>query len=206
MVHIIEHRGDAARVAGEEVASSVPPPSQHHPSGRTARTPQASRRPVPHMAVPVVQQHASSQPAAMGPLSAARELLRNPPGAGASPSAMAQWQTDVDQLIQMAQVVAPGSSRAVALPLPNNASGSQRRRQGNASASVRSPSVRGAPTEDLRAELNRRHARAGTQAPPAGAQEYQRNIEVRNLDPDFAAVQQKPPGVAQAFPDRKSVV
>jgi len=60
--------------------------------------------------------------------------------------------------------------------------------------------MRGAPTEDLRAELNRRHARAGTQAPPAGAQEYQRNIEVRNLDPDFAVVQQKSPGAAQASP------
>jgi hypothetical protein len=195
MVHIIEHRGGAARIAGEEVASSVPPPSQHHPSGRTARTPQASRRHVPHMAAPVVQQCASSQPAAMGPLSAARELLRNPPGAEALPSAMAQWQADVDQLIQMAQV-APGSSRAVALPLPNNASGSQRRRHGNASASMRSPSVRGAPTEDLRAELNRRHARAGTQAPPGGAQEHQRNLEGRNLDPDFAVVQQKSPGAA----------
>jgi hypothetical protein len=47
------------------------------------------------------------------------------------------------------------------------------RRQHEASASVRSPSVRGAQTNDLRAELNRRHAGVdpdlfgkGTRAPP----------------------------------------
>ena len=148
MVQIVEHNG--AGPAREEVASSAPPLSQYHASRHTARTPHASRHHVPNMVAPVVQQCTSAQATSMGPLAAARELLRNPPGAAASPDAMAQWQADVDHLIHMAQVT-PGSSRAGAQPPPNNAPGSQRRRHGNASASVRSPTVRAARTEDLRA-------------------------------------------------------
>jgi hypothetical protein len=78
-----------------------------------------------------------------GALSAARELLRNPPSSTASPGAMRQWCEDVDRLLGMAHF---GSAR----PRPRSF-----RRQREASASVRSPSVRGARTDDLRAELNR---------------------------------------------------
>jgi hypothetical protein len=77
--------------------------------------------------------------------------------------------------------------------------------------SVRSPSVRAAPTEDLRVELNHRHA--GEDAPVSlersndlrvelnrrradedarvsleRARERQQNVEGRNLDYNFAAV------------------
>jgi hypothetical protein len=79
-------------------------------------------------------------------LSAARELLRNPPSSMASPGAMRQWCEDVDRLLGMAHF---GSAR----PRPRSF-----RRQREASVSVRSPSVRGARTDDLRAELNRRCA------------------------------------------------
>jgi hypothetical protein len=57
---------------------------------------------------------------------------------------MRQWHEDVDRLLGMAH---SGSAR----PKPRSF-----RRQREASASVRSPSVRGARTDDLRAELNRR--------------------------------------------------
>ena len=88
------------------------------------------------------------------------------------------------------------------------------------SASVRSPSVRAAPTEDLRAELNRR--RAGEDAPTSlerpddlrtelnrrhvgedarvsleRAHERQLNFEGRNLDQDFNAVTPQTPRGAQ---------
>jgi hypothetical protein len=64
---------------------------------------------------------------------------------------MKQWRDDVDRLIGMAH---SGAAR----PRPRSS-----RRQHEASTSVRSPSVRDAPTEDLRAELNRQ--RAGEDAP-----------------------------------------
>jgi hypothetical protein len=86
-----------------------------------------------------------------GALSAARELLRHPPSSTASPRAMKQWHDDVDRLLGMAH---SGSAR----PRPRSS-----RRQHEASASVCSPSVRAAPTEVLRVELNRRHA--GENAP-----------------------------------------
>jgi hypothetical protein len=57
---------------------------------------------------------------------------------------MKQWRDDVDHLLGMAH---SASTR----PRPRSSW-----RQREASASVRSPSVRAAPTEDLRAELNRR--------------------------------------------------
>jgi hypothetical protein len=79
-------------------------------------------------------------------LSAARELLRHPPSSTASPGTRKQWRDDVDHLLGM---VHSGSIRA----RPRSS-----RRQHEASALVRSPSVRAAPIEDLRAELNRRHA------------------------------------------------
>jgi hypothetical protein len=82
-------------------------------------------------------------------LMAARELLRNLPGEAASPDAHRQWRDDVDRLLHLAQA-SPGPARGSV--------SRQRRRQGGASGFVHSPSVRSARTEDLRTELNRRHA------------------------------------------------
>jgi hypothetical protein len=89
---------------------------------------------------------APSRAAHGGALSAARELLRNPPSSTASPGAIRQWREDVDHLLSVAH---RGSSRS----RPRSF-----RRQREASVSVRSPSVRGAQTDNLLAELNRRHA------------------------------------------------
>jgi hypothetical protein len=61
-------------------------------------------------------------------------------------------------------------------------------RQHEASTSVRSPSVRGAKTNDLRAELNRRRAREDARVSLERARERRQNIDGRNLDQDFAAV------------------
>jgi hypothetical protein len=52
---------------------------------------------------------------------------------------------------------------------------------------VRSPSVRGAQTDDLRAELNRRSTGEGARVSLKRARERRQNIEGRNLDRDFAA-------------------
>jgi hypothetical protein len=57
---------------------------------------------------------------------------------------------------------------------------------------VRSPSVRGAQTNDLRAELNRRHAGEDARVSLERARERQLNIEGRNLDQDFVAVAPQP--------------
>jgi hypothetical protein len=53
---------------------------------------------------------------------------------------------------------------------------------------VRSPSVRGAQTNDLRAELNRRRAREDARVSLERAHERRQNIDGRNLDQDFTAV------------------
>jgi hypothetical protein len=53
---------------------------------------------------------------------------------------------------------------------------------------VRSPSVRGALTNDLRAELNRRRAGEDARISLERTWERRQNIECRNLDRDFAAV------------------
>jgi hypothetical protein len=112
---------------------------------------------------------------------------------------MKQWRDDVDRLLGNAH---SGSAR----PRPRSS-----RRQHEASASVCSPSVRAALTEDLRAELNRRREeedapislersndlraelnrkRAGEDARVSleRARERRQNVEGRNLDYDFAAV------------------
>jgi hypothetical protein len=137
-------------------------------------------------------------------LSAARELLRSPPSSTASPGAMRQWREDVDRLLGMAH---SGSAR----PRPRSL-----RRQREASASVHSPSVRGAQTNHLRAELNRRHVgkdarislerdddlraelnrrRAGEDARISleRARERRQNFEGRNLDQDFTLVSPQTP-------------
>jgi hypothetical protein len=122
----------------------------------------------------------------------------------ASQGAMKQWRDDVDRLLGMAHF---GSAR----PRPWSF-----RRQHEASASVRSPLVKAAPTEDLRAELNRK--RAGEDAPislersddlwaelnrrRAGkdarvslerARERRQNFEGHNLEQDFAPLAPQTP-------------
>jgi hypothetical protein len=108
-------------------------------------------------------------------LSAARELLRYPASSTASPGAMKQWCDDVDRLLGMAHSTSTRSR-------PQSS-----RRQREATASVRSPSVRGAQTNDLRAELNRRRTGEDARISLERARERRQNIEGRNLDRDFAA-------------------
>jgi hypothetical protein len=52
---------------------------------------------------------------------------------------------------------------------------------------VRSSSVRGARTDDLRAELNRRRAGEDARVSLERAHERRQNFEGRNLDQDFTA-------------------
>jgi hypothetical protein len=54
--------------------------------------------------------------------------------------------------------------------------------------SVRSPTARGAQTDDLWAELNRRCAREDARVSLERARERRRNIGGHNLDQDFATV------------------
>jgi hypothetical protein len=121
--------------------------------------------------------------------SAARELLRNPPGEAASPDAQRQWRDDVDRLLNLAQASPDSAGASVSR---------QRRRQGGASGSVHSPSVRSAWTEDLQAELNRR--RAGEDARVSIEQAHNRrlNIEGRDLAPELDASVARPQELAQA--------
>ena len=70
-------------------------------------------------------------------------------------------------------------------------------RQGGASASVRSPTVRGARTEDLRAELNRRRAGEDARVSVERARERRLNIEGLNLNADLDVAAPKPPGNAR---------
>jgi hypothetical protein len=78
---------------GEEVASMTPHVSRR-PTSRAARA--APQRAAARASV------AQSVPAPNGPLMAARELLRNPPGEAASPDAQRQWRDDVDRLLNLA--------------------------------------------------------------------------------------------------------
>jgi hypothetical protein len=144
MVQIVEHRAETLEdfLVEEEAASS---------------TPRVPNRPVPDTAaVHAAQQHTTAQisrtpsRAASGALSVARELLRHPPSSTASPRAMKQWRDDINRLLGMAH-----SSSTRYRPRSS-------RRQHEATTSVRSPSVRGAQTDDLRVELN--HRRAGEDA------------------------------------------
>jgi hypothetical protein len=121
---------------------------------------------------------------------------------------MRQWRDDVDHLLGVAH---SGSVR----PRPRSS-----RRQYEASASVRSPSVRAAPTEDLRVELNRRRAVEDVQVPPERPEdlrdelnrrrarkdacisleracERRGSLEGHNLEQDFAAVAPQAPGDAR---------
>jgi hypothetical protein len=193
MVHIVEHQYFMPKdfMLEEEAASSTP---------RTTNLPAPGAAAAVHSA----RQHTPAQTSrasreALGALSASRELLRHPPSSTASSGAMKQWHDDIDRLLGMAH---SGSTRA----RPRSY-----RPQHEASASVRSPSVRAVPTKDLRAELNRRragedalvslersndlrtelnHRRAGEDARISleRACERRQNVEGRNLDYGFATV------------------
>jgi hypothetical protein len=117
----------------------------------------------------------------LGALSVARELLRHPPSSTASPRAMKQWRDDVDRLLGMAHSTSTSSRTRSS------------RHQHEASASMRSPSVRGAQTNDLRAELDHRRAGEDARVSLERAQEHCQNIEGRNLDQDFAAAAPQTP-------------
>jgi hypothetical protein len=202
MVHIVEHQDFMPEdfMLEEEVTSS---------------TSWATNLPAPGAATVVhsARQHTPTQTSRASRVvpvvvSAARELLCHPPSSTASMGAMKQWRDDVDRLLGMAH---SGSTR----PRPWSS-----RRQHEASASVRSPSMRATPTEDLRAELNRRragedalvslersndlraelnrrHAGEGARISLKRAHERRQNVEGRNLDYDFAAVAPQTPTGAQ---------
>jgi hypothetical protein len=175
MVQIVEHRVETSVdfAVEEEDASS---------------TPQVPNRPVlGTAAVHAARQHTAAQTsrtpsrASPGALSAARELLRHPPSSTASPGAMKQWRDDIDRLLGMAHSTSTRSRMRSS------------RRQHEASASVRSPLVRGPQTHDLQAELNRRHAGEDSRVSLERARERRQNIDGRNLDQDFAAVAPQTP-------------
>jgi hypothetical protein len=174
-VQIVEHRAETLVdfAVEEEDASS---------------TPQVPNRPVPGTAaVHAARQHTAAQTsrtpsrASLGALSAARELLRHPPSSTVSPGAMKQWRDDVDRLLGMAHSTSIRSRTR------------SYRRQHEASASMRSPSVRGAQTNDLWAELNHRRAGEDARVSLERARERRQNIDGRNLDQDFAAVAPQTP-------------
>jgi hypothetical protein len=175
MVQIVEHRAKTSvdfAVEGEAASSTPPVPN----------------RPVPGTAaVHAAQQHMAAQTsqtpswATPGALSAARELLQHPPSSTVSPGAMKQWRDGVDRLLGMAHSTSTRSRTRSS------------RRQHEASASMRSPSVRGAQTNDLRAELNRRHAGEDAWVSLERARERRQNIDGRNLDQDFAAAAPQTP-------------
>jgi hypothetical protein len=159
MVQIIEHRAETSvDFAMEGEAAST--------------TPQVPNRPVPgttaaHAArqYTVAQTSRTPSRASPGALSAARELLRHPPTSTASTGAMKQWRDDVDRLLGMAHSTTTRSRTRSS------------RRQHEASASVRSPLVRGAQTNDLRVELNRRRAGEDAQVSLERARERRQNID-----------------------------
>jgi hypothetical protein len=179
----------------EEAASSMPRSSNCPATGAAAMHAEQQHT---HVQTSMVSR------AAPGALSAARELLCNPPSSTASPGAMRQWREDVDRLLSMAH---SGLTR----PRPRSF-----QRQREASSSVHSPSVRGARTndlraelnrrragedarislerdDDLRAELNRRHASEDARISLERARERQQNFEGRNLDQDFGPVSPQTP-------------
>jgi hypothetical protein len=175
MVQIVEHRAETLVdfMVEEEAASS---------------TPQVPNRPVPGTAaVHAARQHTAAHTsrtlsrATPGALSAVRELLRHPPSSTASPGAMKQWRDNVDRLLGMAHSTSTRSR-------PRSS-----RHQHEASTFVRSPSVRGAQTNNLRAELDRRCAGEDARVSLERAREHHQNIEGRNLDQDFAAAAPQTP-------------
>jgi hypothetical protein len=138
MVHIIEHHDFLPEdFVVEEAAASSTSWGTNLPALGATTIVHSTRQHTP-------AEMSRASRAAPGALSVARELLRHPPSSTAYSGAMKQWRNDVDRLLGMAH---SGSTRS----RPRSS-----RCQHKASASVRSPSVRAAPTEDLRAKLNRR--------------------------------------------------
>jgi hypothetical protein len=198
MVHVVEHHDFMPEdFMVEEAAASSTPWATNLPASGAAAAVHSTRHHTP-------AQTSRASRVVPGALSTARELLRQPPSSTTSLGAMKQWRDDVNRLLCMAH---SGSTRS----RPRSS-----RRQHEASKSVRSHSVRAVPTEDLRAELNRR--RAGEDAPVslkrsndlraelnrrrAGrdacvslerAHERRQNVEGRNLDYDFAVVAPQTP-------------
>jgi hypothetical protein len=170
MVQIVEHRDLSPEdfLMEEGAASSMPRGSNRPAHGAAAM--HASRQ---H--TPAQTSRTPSRAAPGGALSTARELLYNPPCSTSSPGAMRQWRDDVDRLLGMAH---PSSARS----RPRSF-----QRQREASTSVCSPSVRGAQTDDLRAELNRRRAGEDARVSLERARERRQNFEGHNLDQDFTA-------------------
>jgi hypothetical protein len=167
MVHIAEHRDETSEdfPMEEEAASSTPQSSGHPTLGVAAVRPAWQHTPAQASRTPSVV-------APAGALSAARELLRHPPSPTASPGAMRQWRDDVDRLLSM---VHTGSIR----PKPRSS-----QRQYEASASECLPSVRAAPTEDLRTELNRRRAEGDVQVLPEGPEDLRDELNRRRAGKD----------------------
>jgi hypothetical protein len=176
-----------------EAASSEPRVSSHPVAGAA----------VVHAAQQHTPAQASQTPSRVAPreLSAARELLRHPPSSMASSGAVKKWRDDVDRLLGMAHSTSTRSR-------PQSS-----RRQHEATASVRSPSVRGAQTDDLRVELNCRRAgedarvflerarerrqnfegREDARVSLERARECRQNIQGRNLNQEFVAVAPQTP-------------
>jgi hypothetical protein len=92
---------------------------------------------------------------------------------------MRQWCDDVDRLLSMAHA---GSIK----PKPRS---SWHRHE--ASASERSPSVRTAPTGDLRAELNHRRAEGDTRVPPEGLGDLRDELNRRRAGKDACSSLEK---------------
>jgi hypothetical protein len=99
---------------------------------------------------------------------------------------MKQWRDDVDRLLGMAHSTSTRSR-------PRSS-----RRQCEVTTSMCSPFVRGAQTDDLRVELNRRRTGEDARVSLERARERQQNIEGRNLDRDFAAEAPQTPVGAQS--------
>jgi hypothetical protein len=173
-----QENGHHDLLLGEEVASSTLHASRRPASRAAARAAPAERASA-----------AQSVPAPNGPLVAAKELLRNPPGEAASPDAQRQWHDNVDCLLNLAQASPVSAGGSVSR---------QHRRQSGASDSMHSPSVRSARTEDLRAELNCRHAGEDARVSIERARGRRLNIEGRDLDAELAAVAPARQGPVQA--------
>jgi hypothetical protein len=103
MVQIIEHRDLSPEdfLMEEGAASSMPRGSNRPAPGAAAM--HAARQ---H--TPVQTSRTPSRAAPGGALSAARELLRNPPSSTASLGAMRQWREDVDRLLAWPILARPG--------------------------------------------------------------------------------------------------
>jgi hypothetical protein len=198
MVRIIEQRGETSEgFSMEEEAASSTSQSSGHPTLSAAAMRPARRR------TPGWASRTPSRDTPTGALSAARELLRHLPSPTALPGAMRQWRDDVDRLLGVAHT---GSVR----PRPRS---SWRRHE--ASAPERTPSVRAAPTGDLRTKLNHRHAEGGVRVPPEGPGDLRDELNRRhagrdacislektreccdNLGQDSAAVAPQAPGNAR---------